>query len=186
MQVTIGSATFNVSFTDDYDDDEYGDGVPGFGGTFSVNHKQYAKLHAEWEFATYSVDEDASKFDPEEHDEDDQLAVPNGDDFIVFFNAAMLDGGTWDITYEGNPYWFFHDVTHAQNDVQGGSVYVDAEGHSEDNALLAGAKLAHKHGVGLGVIFKELAKILGPFEERFNRPTEALDEFADSLDKVAR
>ena len=183
--MTIGSATFNVSFGDNYDDDPHGDGTPGFGGQFEVNRKRFVDLWTEWQWTFYSIDEDTGKFDEDEEiDEDETLSVPNGDDFIAFFNAAMLDGGTWDIEYDGNPYWFFHDVAHAQNDVQGGQVYIDAEGYAEDKALFEGAKLAHENGIGLGVIFKELAQVLKPFEERFSRSTDAIERFAESLDEV--
>tara|TARA_R110000822_G_scaffold170624_5_gene310482 strand:+ start:825 stop:1400 length:576 start_codon:yes stop_codon:yes gene_type:complete len=189
MQVTIGSATFNVSFGDDYDEDPYGDGTPGFDGRFEVNRQKFAKLYDGWEWKLYELQDeyggdDALMFDPEEHDEDDTISVSNGDDFITFFNAAMLDGGTWDIKYDGNPYWFFHDVTHAQNDTHGGEVYVDPEGYAEDKALFEGATLAHENGIGLGVIFKQLAQVLKPFEERFGRPTDAIERFADSLNEV--
>ena len=186
MRLTLGEATFNVSFGDDYDEDPYGDGTPGFGGTFDVNLKQYADLWTEWQWQFYSIDEDTAKWDAEEHDEDEQISIPNGDDFIAFFNAAMLDGGEWDICFNGSPYWFFHDVNHAQKDCQGGSVQIDADGYAEDRALFEGAKLAHENGIGLGVIFKQLAAVLGPFEQRFKRPTDALDRFAESLDTVAQ
>ena len=64
--------------------------------------------------------------------------------------------------------------------MQGGSIHVNDI--AEDRALLEGATLARAHGIGLGVIFKELAQTLKPFADRFSRPTNALDLFAETLD----
>lgn len=182
MQVKFGRATFEVSFGNDYDDDPMGDGTPGFGGTFEVNRKQYAELAEACPFDRYSIDESEPFFDPEEHDENEDIAVPNGDDFIVFMASAAIEGGEWRLHYNGAPYWFFHDLSHAEYDCSGGQVNIDSEGRDEDRALFDGAMRARAHGVKLGAIFSELAKALTPFRERFKRDTDALDRFAETLD----
>ena len=173
---TLKNADFVVHFGSDYDEDPYGDGTPGFGGTFEVDRKAYAKLYAEHEFALYSFD------GLDEDDEDEEiLEIPIGDDFIVWANAASIEGGKWEVTYNGNPYWFFHDLIHAQYDCSGGNVEIDRYGDAENRALFMGAEMAYDHDVRLNVILKELARTLKPFEERFGHETTALDRFADFL-----
>ncbi len=184
MQIKIGEATLVVNFTDNYDDDPFGDGTPGFGGYTEVNRMRYSELYDAYQFTLYSVDEDTVRFDADEHDEDEDISISNGDDFIVFANSVSIEGGEWEITYNGNPYWFFHDLCHAQNDCSGGRIDIDSEGYSEERALIEGAMKAHEHGIGLGVIFGELALVVKPFEERFKRSTDAIERFAEYLENV--
>lgn len=184
-RVKIGDATLDVDLRDDnYDEDPFGDGTPGFGGHFEVNRKQYAELHEACPFEHYSIDEDSTTFDPEEDDEDETVNVPVGDDFIVFANAISIEGGDWRIDFHGNPYWFFHDLCHARYDCSGGRVEIDPHGDSENRALIEGAKEAHEQGIGLSLIFGQLAQVLKPFEERFSRSTDAIESFAEYLEEV--
>lgn len=183
MNVTHENATLDISFGNTYDEDPHGDGTPGFGGHFEVNRKRYAALYEEYQFQRYSIDEDSTSYDEEEHDEDDTVCIPLGDDFIVFASSVGIDGGKWDIYIDGNPYWIFHDLDHASYDCSGGSVDIDQQGYAEDRALVNGATAARENGISLAVIFKELAQVLKPFEERFSRSTDAIERFAESLDE---
>ncbi len=184
MQIKIGEATLVVDFTDNYDSDAFGDGTPGFGGYTEVNRLRYSELYDAYQFQLYSIDEDTVIFNADEHDEDEDVEFSNGDDFIVFANAVSVEGGEWKITYNGNPYWLFHDLCHARHDISGGSIHIDPHGDSEDRALVEGAKDAYEHGIGLGVIFGELALVVKPFEERFSRGTDAIERFAEYLENV--
>jgi len=184
MQIKIGDATLVVNFTDNYDSDPFDDGTPGFGGFTEINHLQYSELYDAYQFTLYSLDEDTVTFDAEDHDEDEEISISNGDDFIIFANSASIEGGEWKITYNGNPYWFFHDLCHARYDCSGGAIQIDPHGNSEDRALIEGAKDAHEHGIGLSVSFRELSQVLKPFEERFSRSTDVIEQFAEFLENV--
>lgn len=181
MQVQLGNALFVVEFSNDYEDDPCHYGTPGSSEYAIVNRKQLAELFAACPFELYGLDADDLTFNPEKNDASDEIQVPSGDDFIVFVNAASIEGGTWTITYYGSPYWFFHDLSHAQYDCRGGTVYIDSEGLSENRALYDSAVSAFEHGVGLSVILKELGQALKPYENRFHRDTDVIERFAEYL-----
>lgn len=182
MQVSYRDATFVVSFTDNYDDEDAG---VGFGGSFEVNRKAYAELYEACPFEQYSAE--VPEWDEDEHDEDEELYVSATDDFIVFANAAGIEGGTWEITYNGAAYWFFHDLSHAEFDVSGGAVTIDPYGNDENRALADGAQRAFEHGVSLADIFREMALAETAFGARFEgHEAEGIQRFAAYLDSRLR
>ena len=178
MEITYGDATLVVTFSDSYDDSE-----STGSGWFTINLKQYADLYAECTFEQYGAE--VPEWDEEENEEDEEVTVPNADDFIVFAHTAGVVGGRFEIEYGGAPYWLFHDLSHAEHDAPGGAVDLDNSGHAEDRALYDGAVMAHEHGVSLSEIFRELAKSQTSgwtFEERFGWQTDVIERFAEYLE----
>jgi len=178
MNVSFQNATFVVSFSDDYDDDE----MIGTGGWVDINRKQLAELYADYQWNIYNADPESLEWDVEEHDETETTTIPDSDDFIVFANAAGIEGGTYEITFAGNPYWFFHDLSHAEHDAGGGNVNIDSDGWAERRALYDGAVSALEHGVKPSDIIRQLVKVEPEYEERFGQTTDILDRFLWQLD----
>jgi len=178
----LGNATIHLS-CEEYDAArDVGAEEVGF-GSVEIRARDYLRVWKNNRFDRYSVDVDAVAA---EFKEDKEATVHlDNDDLIVFLNAIMTEPRrTYHFDFIGLSYWFWHDVTHAMNDVQGGSVYVDA--HSENRALYLGAKLALEQGVSLAQIVRELAKAEVAYEKRFNGPAGALDKFLQGVEVVSK
>lgn len=169
----FGNATLDVSFTGRDVAQDIGDDFVG-GGTASVSIRDYMRVWKRNGFDLYSVDKqdlhDRYKDDPAQ-----QITLDN-DDLIVFLNAIRTEPRRkFAIEFDGLAFWFWHDLSHAERDVTGGSVYVDAI--AENRNLYHGAILAAKQGVPIREIVQELVKAEKAYRERFTTEPNALDRF---------
>jgi hypothetical protein len=170
----IGNATLVISWNtyDTGDDDMVG------GGTITVRARDWVRVFGRNGFSEYGISQ-REVLDLFKDNKDAKVELTN-DDWIVFLNAASTDPRyKYEVDFSGLPYWFWHDVIHAQNDVQGGSIAVDDQ--SENRALYEGAVLALAKGVPLADIVRELVKAEVEYERRFSCPTKALDRFLREL-----
>lgn len=181
ITTTLDNATFHVCFSD---------GGEEFTGdrAWSVNRKQLAELYAASEFKAdffNDPDEDLT-FDPELDDHSEEVWVSSADALIVFLAAAsQAEKALYEIDYHGSPYWFFHDMIHAEYDSGDGTdIYINEE--SEERALPMGATLAAKAGVSISEILTELVKAQGEFKERFGYDFDAIESFLDSVEIVLK
>ena len=104
------------------------------------------------------------------------------DNLISFINGVIYhldDVSEINIKYNGNPYWFFHDLIHARDDCEGGVISVDS--YSEEKALYLGAKLAAENNIDLNYILTALINVRKEFKNRFNYDTDAIDKFVSHL-----
>lgn len=162
----------DVDFGNDYDNEYTGACL------IEVNRKQHAEVYGLCQFANW--DEEPS-FDSECDDEDETVYMTNADHMICFLAAAqdnLPEGTKVSLSYHGTPYWFYHDLIHAEYDSGDGTdIYVDAD--SETRALVMGAKLAAENGVSVAEIVRELAQAEKEYKERFGFETDALVSFLD-------
>lgn len=162
-----------VHFADGYDSDEYTGQM-----TAGVNKKQHAEVFSEIEFTHY---DEKPEFDPECDDEEEDIYIGTADALICYLAAAseaLPKGTEIAIEYHGSPYWFFHDLIHAEYDSGDGTdIYINSD--SERRALLMGAKFAAENGVSLSEIARQLVIAEREYKERFGFETDALESFLD-------
>ena len=136
MQATfkLDNATFQVSFYEG--DDEFTGSC-----SWEVKRKQLADVWAQETFETddfSDVDEDdGPQFD--EDDDPDETVYPGGADALIVWAAAasQCKPAEYELSYHGSPYWFFHDMIHAEYDSGDGSaIFVNED--SEMRALPMG------------------------------------------------
>ena len=182
MQITLDNATFDVTFRDH--------GYPEMTGDcyWEVNRKQLAELAEASDMSPdffNDPDEDLA-YDPELHDEDDEVTVNSADALICFLAAASQQPkATYTLDYYGSEYWFFHDLVHAEYDSGDGSaVYINEA--SEERALPEGAERAARAGVSISEILTELAKAQGEFKERFGYDFDAIESFLSQVELVLK
>lgn len=116
----------------------------------------------------------------EQLSENDFVNVNNTDDYIVILWGMSQVNESFEVTYFGDsPYWFFHDMVHAIDDVEEGEIYVDD--FREERALVNGAILALDMGCELSDIVRQLVKAEPLFASRFEYETETLTKFLNGI-----
>ncbi len=184
MQITttLDNATFEVTFRDHNYPEMTGDCY------WETNRKQIAKLASDSDMSQEffnDPDEDLT-YDPELHDEDDEVTIHSADALICFLAAASQQPkATYTIDYYGVSCWFFHDLCHAEYDSGDGSaVYINEQ--SEERALPEGAERAARAGVSISEILTELTKAQSEFEGRFGYEFDAVESFLDRVELVLK
>jgi hypothetical protein len=176
-QYRMGNATIVVNCAEYNAAQDIGDDAVG-GGDAVIKTRDFHRVLKRQGFLTYSV----TAHEVAEHfreDPDGEISVSN-DDLIGFLNAIQTEPQRkFSVYFGGLSYWFWHDVTHAKNDVQGGIIHVDAT--SENRALYNGAKLALEQGTPLEQIVRELVNAEGAYETRFNAKSNALERFLSEI-----
>lgn len=131
------------------------------------------------------VDEGLDAFDPEV---DDVLDL--GTDAGIAAVALLLDRGEpfevevdLDTSTDG-PFWAFHDLGHAADDVSadwesGSADFPGPTVWAEDRANVEGARRALGAGVSVDVVLGALSRLGAPFLERFGEASTALDDLLD-------
>ena len=178
MGYRLGNATILLSCAEYDAAQDIGDDSVGGGDAF-IKTRDFRRVWKKNQFMLYAIDERTVE-DSFRDNPDGTMTVSN-DDLIVFLNAIQTEPRRkYEIHFNGLSLWFWHDVTHAQTDVQGGAVYVDAA--IENRALYNGAKLAREQGVKVGQIVRELVKAEAAYLSRFKTPTNALERFLADID----
>lgn len=176
IEMQLGNATLRVLCDEYNQQEEYGDVG---GGTAEVSAREYVRLRKEWGFEGYAV-ENVEDIEQLITDDENATVSLSNDDLIVFLNAGMhMAPATYEIDFAGLSFWFLHDTVHAENDVDGGSVYVDET--IENRTLYKGAILAAKHGVPLSTIVRELSAAETTYRKRWEDKMEpdALEKFLE-------
>lgn len=171
LEKKIGNATLNVTF---HDHD------PEFAGECLVelNKKMLFLLYKCKGFNSDYMDDEQLEYAGDD-DESSTVTISSADQ-LIFILAAARDSApmTWEIDYYGAPYWFFHDLDHAENDCDDGmEIFVDDS--AEMRALVDGAKNAVTAGCSASGVITELANIRKDFSERFGFDFDPVEEFLD-------
>lgn len=176
----LDNATFRVSF---YDTD------PEFTGDcqWEIKRKHLADVWAQGEFRTdeFSYPDEWQEFGDD--DDPDETVYPGNADALICFAAAASQAkpATYEIDYHGSPYWFFHDMVHAEYDSGDGTdIYIDES--SEERALPMGAKLAVQHGVSVAEVLRELVKAGNEFKERFGYEFDPIESFLSDVELIVK
>jgi len=185
MQATykIDNATFNVTFAGDNGEEYTG------ACSWEVNLAGLIRVYSETEFHLdhFNDSDQFTEQDAGDVDADEDYSDGSADALIIFLAAAsqLKTAKTFDITYYGEPYWFFHDTVHAEYDSGDGSeVYIDQD--AEERALPMGAERAAKAGAPIADILRELVKAGNEFEERFGYKFDPVSAFLDSVEIVLK
>lgn len=173
---TLDNATFQVTFREHGYEEMTGDCF------FEVKRKDLAHVAENTELNRDYFDSDDIGYDPEEDDEEDEVQVSGADALLLFAAAAStLPPATYTVDYYGAPYWFFHDMIHAEYDSGDGSaVFINED--SETRALPMGAIAAARAGVPISDILRELVKAGNEFEDRFGFEFDPVSAFLDSAE----
>lgn len=121
--ITYKNIEADYSYTDD-------DDLLGY-NEMTISGEDFSKFIQEndnvVEYGQDDVDEWLKKYDEESELQED-FTTRNSDLQILIFNWMLDQEKTFSIEYNGkDEFWFYHHMQHAENDVQGGTIYVDAE-----------------------------------------------------------
>jgi hypothetical protein len=183
MQATYKTddATFNVTFRQG--DDEFTGNC-----SWEISLADIAKIYAETEFHLDHFSDPAAFTEyNSEFDTDLMFHDGSADALIILLAAAsqLETPTTFDLTYHGEPYWFFHDTVHAEYDSGDGSeVYIDED--SETRALPMGAERAAEAGAPISGILRELVKAGNEFEDRFGFAFDPVEAFLESVELIVK
>ncbi len=89
----------------------------------------------------------------------------NADVFILFMNWMLDQEKEFEIEYHGKMFWLCHDISHAINDVSGGTIY--PSGFAENRANQFSIDLMKENGIEFDLSLEEVIEFSYEFKARF-------------------